>query len=1529
MLLLLSIAGTATSQAATASSVTQHGITWTFDQDYEVGQYVNGDWWVKGPITLTSITPGWDGTRNGTMINPSVNGNQGFDTRIKNNGYDPLLNIADDLPFSVGVNSSIMSCISKVDHVDLSHKDNPQMDTIAILTVLSAAPASGSFRPPYQGSDKSHDWNINNSWDTSFLQSIPREGLNHVPSLFSLTQRYEKPWIELKTNWAGRRMHPDSNYPSGKEGNYGRGIGDKIVEAFLSLQLDYTEQEKELLLIRLCQAGIDVYGAARLGAKWVDDGGHNLGRKMPLLLAAKVFDDSDMLELCDGSRGNNDPQQKVFQEDRQTFYVSQDDINLTRYTGDDRPRDPYTTAHLGLAEWGEKHTSDPTRDGSNWNAYYRGVNGPAYVGFALIARFMDLENDWNWPAFFDYADRYYSEEIGNAWNKVNEIRLFTAEMWDVYENGVTTTAAAPTFTPEGGAYEASQSVTLSTTTSGASIRYTLDGSEPTSTTGTAYTGAIAISEDTTLKAIAYNSDPSVYDSLVSEASYYFTPPGYEVLTDNGLFQNFDFVSQDGEFAATFNATPNGEQIDAVIGLSAHEANAYSDLAAIVRFSTAGFIEARDGDDYVSLDGVPYVDGNTYDFRLEIDILAGTYSAFVTPEGGSEKIIGLDYAFRSEQSGVTELANWGAVLLPAPGVESVFVGDFAISVDSTDTSSPSVPSGLISQNVTDSSVELVWSASTDNLAVTGYNIFKDGVLYESINGTSIVVSALSDATSYAFSVSAYDAAGNESVVSSEITVLTNTSAGTSFVIGEDFSAGASNFTVVGSGTWSVENGRYILSDPNTTNVLGVLGNMSIHNLELANDYKVEATLRLVESGSFWNDAALIFEYQDSANYYYASINESNDGNTKGIFRVVNGSVVEIVDISSTIISETDYDLAVERSGIDITVSLDGIVIATTADSTFEGGRVGLGTWNDSAEFDDLTVEDLGPRADATPPSNPTALVAMNVTTSTADLSWSASTDDVSVAGYRLYVDGSPGSVGITGTSFMITGLLPDTDYEIEVSALDAAGNESGKSSSITVSTLAEVVTQTFNIEGNHKDESVKENGQATGETGTYLRIGGGYNPEDSAGVYLFQLPTINSSDVVSSANLSFKLTRNSNPPVGNADVYGLPYRGSNQVLGSDFYSGSYGGDANATALQDDILVSSSPLGWYFTDPVGDANLATYLNQQIANGASTGDWIAIRMNSDHVGEGNYKMYGVASGVSSDKPVLTIEVNGEVLDVTAPSVPVNLQSSEIGRYEISLDWDESTDDTGVGGYRIYVDNEDPIQTVDTYITLEDLDSDTAYSVSVSAIDEAGNESATSNSIIVTTEVEFIVENETLVGDDDDIDLLENGSVTRHGQTSLRIGGGHNPNDSNAVLYFELPELSSGAEITDASLLFEIKSVGGVVGNADLYGIPYMSSASIPTSYFYSGVFDGDVNAIGLEDDILTPASPAGAYVTSSAGSANLVDFLNAQYAAGAEGGDWIAIRLGSDHANEGNYKFYEIYSGESSYAPEIEIEISTPNE
>lgn len=87
-------------------------------------------------------------------------------------------------------------------------------------------------------------------------------------------------------------------------------------------------------------------------------------------------------------------------------------------------------------------------------------------------------------------------------------------------------AAAPTFAPPGGSYGTAQSITLASSTAGASIRYTLDGSVPTASTGFVYSGPFGIAADTTVNALAFGE--SLADSAVATTIYTLSTPGAQV-----------------------------------------------------------------------------------------------------------------------------------------------------------------------------------------------------------------------------------------------------------------------------------------------------------------------------------------------------------------------------------------------------------------------------------------------------------------------------------------------------------------------------------------------------------------------------------------------------------------------------------------------------------------------------------------------------------------------------------------------------------------------------------------------------------------------------------------------------------------------------------------------------------------------------------------------------------------------------------------------------------------------------------------
>jgi thermitase len=90
---------------------------------------------------------------------------------------------------------------------------------------------------------------------------------------------------------------------------------------------------------------------------------------------------------------------------------------------------------------------------------------------------------------------------------------------------------------------------------------------------------------------------------------------------------------------------------------------------------------------------------------------------------------------------------------------------------TDTQAPSVPANLTASTVSSSQINLSWSASTDNVGVAGYNVYRNGVKVATVPGTSYSNTGLSGATTYAYTVNAFDAAGNTSAQSTAVNATT--------------------------------------------------------------------------------------------------------------------------------------------------------------------------------------------------------------------------------------------------------------------------------------------------------------------------------------------------------------------------------------------------------------------------------------------------------------------------------------------------------------------------------------------------------------------------------------------------------------------------------------------------------------------------------------------------------------------------------------------------------------------------------------
>jgi hypothetical protein len=466
----LMLVGVIISRAEMRNSASQWGITWTFDQQYECGQYCTGDWWVIGPVTITDINPASKvvsgRTSNGSMINPDPDVyKQGYDSHANNAGdtYDASLNVALNIYSGSGntlvvpVNSSLISCIS------LEAPDQwPQLETAAILTVVSSAPPAGAFRPPYCGNDKTSKF-VKDNLDFSILKNVTIPPAAQVMNLPDIIKKFERPWIDHLRGWKNGRFAPSLNMPS-----YGRNFGQEIGIGALALHSDWgtgTETQKEKLYACYVQIGIDLYGGIENGLYWIAEMGIYGGRKWPILFAGIALDGkaknatSGAMKnigqksgsyLYEGGYGANNlpPDYIRFQADGQTFYVKQADVDMPHDPGSwGQPAPPgkatanFTAADIGLPEWGGRHDWHPWQDTRDWyeNSYRRCCTGNSRAGYILGVIFTGGKELWNHDALFDYQDRYMEiiladdnefAGFGGYWRAMKN--RYVEVMWDVY-----------------------------------------------------------------------------------------------------------------------------------------------------------------------------------------------------------------------------------------------------------------------------------------------------------------------------------------------------------------------------------------------------------------------------------------------------------------------------------------------------------------------------------------------------------------------------------------------------------------------------------------------------------------------------------------------------------------------------------------------------------------------------------------------------------------------------------------------------------------------------------------------------------------------------------------------------------------------------------------------------------------------------------------------------------------------------------------------------------------------------------------
>src|SRR5919204_521248 len=368
----------------------------------------------------------------------------------------------------------------------------------------------------------------------------------------------------------------------------------------------------------------------------------------------------------------------------------------------------------------------------------------------------------------------------------------------------------------------------------------------------------------------------------------------------------------------------------------------------------------------------------------------------------------------------------------------------------DTTAPSAPTGLAVGTVTQTSVPLSWTASTDNVGVTGYDLLVNGTKVTTTTSTSHTFSGLTCGTSYTLGVDAFDAAGNHSSIS---TANATTAACSS---SDTTAPSAPTGLTVGTATQT----SVPLSWTASTDNVGVTG----YDL-LVNGTRVLAT---TSTSHTFSGLTCGTSYTLGVDAFDAAGNHSNVAPVTAATSACSDTTAPSMPTGLTLGSTTQNSIAlswtastdnVGVAGYD--VLLNGSKITTTGSTgyTFSsltcGTKYTLGVDAFDAAGNRSNVASINASTSACPdttaPSMPTGLTVGSTSSNSIALSWTASTDNVGVTGYDLLVNGTK-VASATSTTYTFSGLSCGTSYTLGVDAFDAAGNHSS-ASSVTGTTAA--------------------------------------------------------------------------------------------------------------------------------------------------------------------------------------------------------------------------------------------------------------------------------------------------------------------------------------------------------------------------------------------------------------------------------------------------------------------------------------------
>jgi len=341
---------------------------------------------------------------------------------------------------------------------------------------------------------------------------------------------------------------------------------------------------------------------------------------------------------------------------------------------------------------------------------------------------------------------------------------------------------------------------------------------------------------------------------------------------------------------------------------------------------------------------------------------------------------------------------------------------------SDTSAPTAPSGLTATANGSTRIDLAWTASTDDVGVVGYEIFRGGSLLTTVGPvTSYADTTVSSGTSYTYKVRAFDGAGNRSAFSNTATATAGSQTVTLTPVADarvEEANPSSNFGTATSLRVDGGNGVHVESYLMFT-ASGLSGSVRNATLRI---YATSATVdgpTVSPAGNTWTETGITWGNKPAATGAPAA-------DAAGI------SSATWVTFTVTPLVSGNGTYTFQLAG----ASTDGVDFAS----------------REAANDPELVLTMGSPDTQA--PTAPTGLVASAGSPTQVDLTWTASTDDVAVTNYLIYRGGSLiATLGATSTTYSDTTVSANSTYSYTVKARDGAGNTSAASNTANVTTPA--------------------------------------------------------------------------------------------------------------------------------------------------------------------------------------------------------------------------------------------------------------------------------------------------------------------------------------------------------------------------------------------------------------------------------------------------------------------------------------------